>query len=276
MRSVSDTQAGARHAFVRLLMQRRLKLQTEPHERAFLRLLDQSAFGHRIAFKHARKSVSSNKDCGDTTLRYHLIAKEFFCLPPEQHVSGIRELRRDSLVERLGHFFDTQKRRRWLTDLIIRRGRRYQQDCFRDRVAIVDDLVSLSWRDDRDSPRRRIFSTKIVHLVAQELQRDEDALRGFLCAMFEHWHNRLYSGTSLFRLSWNLHEIAPVLNHDWTAIRKKLQKRGFSMTQFRCDDVGRVTNDVTEALRQLSAQQCKAALPQSRNSAKTRVNRVRN
>jgi len=148
-----------------------------------------------------------------------------------------------------------------LTDLIIRRARRYQQDCFRDRVAIVDDLVSLSWRDDRDSPRRRIFSTKIVHLVAQELQRDEEALRGFLCAMFEHWHNLLYSGKSLFRLSWNLHEIAPALNHDWTAIRRELQKRGLPVPQFRCDELGRVTNDVTESLRQLSYHQCKMALP---------------
>jgi hypothetical protein len=265
MKSVSDTQAQARHAFVRLLMQRRLELQNEQHERAFLRLLDQGAFGHRIAFKHARKSVPSGKDCGNTSLRYRLIAKGFFCLPPERNVSGMREPRRDSLVERLCPFFATQKGRRWLTNLIIRRVRRYQQACFRDKIPIVDDLVSVSWRDDRDSERARIFSTKTVHLLAQELQRDEHALRGFLCAIFEHWHNLLYSGKSLFRLSWNLHEIAPELNHDWTAIWKELQKRGLPVPQFRCDELGRVrktnkkTNDVTESLRQLSSHQCSVA-----------------
>jgi hypothetical protein len=137
-------------------------------------------------------------------------------------------------------------------------------------VAIVDDLVSLSWCDDRHSPRRRIFSPKIVHLLAQELQRDEDALRGFLCAMFEHWHNLLYSGKSLFRLSWNLHEIAPALNHDWTAIRRELQKRGLPVPQFRCDELGRVTNDVTESLRQLSSQQCKMGSPVAKQEQRLR------
>jgi hypothetical protein len=258
MNAVSKMQVEARHAFVRLLMQRRSKLQAEPHERAFLHLLDQSAFGHRIAFKHARKSIPSGKDCGDTSLRYQLIAQEFFCLPPKRRVNGTRESRRDSLVERLRPFFVTQKMRRWLTDLIIRRARRYQQACFHDKIPIVDDLVSVSWPDDRDCPRGRIFSTKTVHLLAQELQRDEDALRGFLCAMFEHWHN-LYSEKSLFRLGWNLHEVAPDLNHDWTAIWKTLKKRDLSVQQFRCDEQGFVTNDVTESLRQLSSHQCREA-----------------
>src|SRR5262249_15401451 len=83
----------------------------------------------------------------------------------------------------------------------------------------------------------------------------------FLHAMFEHWHNLLYCGKSRFRLSWNLHGLAPALNHDWTAIRTKLEKRGLPVTQFRCDKLGRVTNDVTESLRQLSADQCRAASP---------------
>jgi hypothetical protein len=260
MDSVSKTQVEARHAFVRLLRQRRSKLQAEAHERAFLHLLDQGAFGHRLAFKHARKSTASGMDCGSTSLRYQLIAKEFFSLPPELNASE-HEPRTQALVERLRPFFATQKMRRWLIDLIVRRVRRYQQACFRDKVPLIDDLVSVSWSDDRDSPGRRIFSTKIVHLLAQELQRDEDALRGFLCAMFEHWHNLLYSGKSLFRLSWNLHEIAPELDHDWTAIWRELQKRGLPVPQFRCDELGRVTNDVTESLRQLSSYQCKMASP---------------
>ena len=261
MNSVSKTQVEARHAFVRLLRQRRSKLQAEAHERAFLHLLDQGAFGHRLAFKHARKSTPSGKDCGNTSLRYQLIAKEFFCLPPEQNVSETHEPRTRSLVARLRPFFATQKMRRQLTDLIVRRVSRYQQDCFRDRIPIVDDLDSVSWRDDRDSPRRRIFSIKTVHLLAQELQRDERALRGFLCAIFEHWHNLLYSGKNLFGLSWNLHEIASELDHDWTAIWRELQKRGLPVPQFRCDELGRVTNDVTESLRQLSSYQCKMASP---------------
>jgi hypothetical protein len=249
-------------------MRRRWKLQSEPHERAFLCLLDQNAFGHRIAFKHARGTTRADKDCGDASLRYQLIAREFFCLPPERHVSGIPQSRGESLVERLRPFFGTQKLRRWLTDLIIRRARRYQQDCFREGIAIVDDLVSVSWPDDRDSPRGRILSTKTVHLLAQEVQRDEDGLRRFLCAMFRHWHN-LYSEKSRFLLSWNLHEIAPELNHDWTAIRRKLEKRGLPVPQFRCDELGRVTNDVTESLRKLSSQQCSAASPRRRNNTKS-------
>jgi hypothetical protein len=81
MNSLSKTEVQARRPLVCLLMQRRLELQTEPRLRAFLRLLDQSAFGHRIAFKDARKTIPADKDCEIVSLRWQLIAREFFCLP---------------------------------------------------------------------------------------------------------------------------------------------------------------------------------------------------
>jgi len=267
MTGVSKTEVEPRRAFVRLLIQRRLELLAEPHERAFLRLLDQSAFGHRIAFKHARRSVPADKDCGDVSMRYQLINQEFFCLAPRRCDDRDDVQPRLSLVERLHRLFATQKSRRQLADLIIRRALRYVQDSFLNRNLIADDLASLSWGDDRDSSPGRIFSTRTVHLLAQETQRDEDALRRFLCTMFWHWHN-LHSAKSHFLLSWHLHEIAPELNHDWTAIRRKLEKRGLAVSQFRCDELGRVTNDVTESLRKLSSQQCSAASPRSRNNTK--------